>query len=313
MLTQITPKKNRPVRDIKSIDFLKEGLEKTKTAQDKFKILDQRILDLMPKFSKSGWAWKKLSLLKNADKTKDLTREEALTKIDECYRSSYVESQIGIENIACGIQEILVSHQDIIRLLNTIRDKEKDETVSLNDYRELMSEITSLPVLGVDDKIMEKLSPGAVEKTKEYFKGIIDSYKNQQDELIKLLGTMFGVAVTLRDRALSNYCSYHTVLSPIKTLMTSASAANAMETDSRVLPDILTTALNASMEVVINVLESQNKSTAPNSEMTDSLKQAQKKLESAFEGFNRISEKKAENVGIKIDPILLSSRLSEVS
>lgn len=313
MLTQIIPKKSRPVRDIKSIDFLKDGLEKTKTAQDKFKILDQRILDLMPKFSKPGWGWKKLSLLKNASETKDLTREEALTKIDECYRSSYVESQMGIENIARGIQEILVSHQDIIGLLETIRNKEKDETVSLNDYRELMSEITSLPVLGVDDKIMEKLSPGAVEKTKEHFKEIIDSYKNQQDELIKLLGTMFGVAVTLRDRALSNYCSYHAVLSPIRTLITSASAANAMETDSRILPDILTTALNASTEVVINVLESQDKSTAPNSEMTDSLKQAQEKLKSAFEGFNRISEKKAENVEIKIDPILLSKRLSGVN
>lgn len=220
---------------------------------------------------------------------------------------------MGIENIARGIQEILVSHQDIIGLLETIRNKEKDETVSLNDYRELMSEITSLPVLGVDDKIMEKLSPGAVEKTKEHFKEIIDSYKKQQDELIKLLGTMFGVAVSLRDRALSNYCSYHAVLSPIKTLMTSASAANAMETDSRILPDILTTTLNASTEVVINVLEIQNESTAPNSKMTDSLKQAQEKLKSAFEEFNRIEKKKAENVGIKIDPILLSNRLSEVN
>ncbi|MBU6431016.1 MAG: hypothetical protein KGJ58_00920 [Patescibacteria group bacterium] len=285
-------------------------MKKTKTAQDKFKILDQKVQDLMSKFSKPGWGWTKLGLSKKTE-IKEMTREEALTKIDECYRSSYVESQMGIENIACGIQEILVSHQDIVGLLEMIQDKEKDGTVNLNDYRELMSEITSLPVLGVDDKIMEKLSPGAVEKTKEHFKEIVGSYKKQQDELVRILGTMFAVAVTLRDRALSNYCSYHTVLNPIRTLVTSASAASAMETDSHVLPDILTTALEASTEVVINVLQNQDESTISNSEMTNSLMQAQEKLKSAFAKFNKKGEKKAENVEVRIDQELLLSRLSD--
>lgn len=278
LTTQINPN----VKLIALTDRMKEGLEITKVAKKDFDNLDLEISKLMNTIQKKHGFMSIFSKRSSQE-----NRETAFTRFDHHYRESYLKTQKGLEIIAQSVQEILSSHQNEVEGLEKLKKKEDEGTITLDDYRETFSNMTSLPVLGVNDAALEKLSPGIVSESKKQFKEALEKNIIQKTEMLNLLGTMFGVVVVYRDTALRNYCSYHTVSNPIKTLTDSASAIQHTETDSKAMSEFLILALEISVNVVDCTLRSREERGQIEEKTTASIMEAGFKLKEALEKFSK--------------------------
>lgn len=277
LMTKIEPSKKLT----ESTNRMREGLEITKDAKKNFDNLDLEISKLMNTIQKK---WGVLSIF--SKRSSQENREESFTRLDRHYRESYLKTQKGLETIAENVQEILSSHQEEVEKLGELKKKEDEGIITLDDYRKAFSDMTSLPVLGVNDTALEKLSPGIVSESKRQFKEGIEKNMVQKTEMLNLLGTMFGVVVVYRDTALRNYCAYHTVSNPIKSLTSSASAIQHTETNSKAMSEFLILALETSVNVVESALRGREERGQIEEKTTTSIMEAGKKLKEALEKFS---------------------------